>query len=319
MQASSLSILCPVRNVEKEITGILQFAAQQTKGLETEFIIVDMGSSDRTVLQAVWLMKEQGLHGFVIQNGASLVPEALNTAVQKSSGEYLCFLFARRLYSGFAKPLLEAAKRSKADIVFGCTGKDEVHAAERRTLSSAIRQPDGAGFTREMLRRTVSPDLAALLIRRAFLIESNLLFTESCAYGYAEEFLYRCLLSGPSVLQVPLLLVRDGAFELKRGRQGPVGWNIFQRAQAALRIKETAKANLPNDGELLRLLEKDKLPRTVMNCVDIVLREGKTFLQVRRFLSENSYDRLLAVDGKTEKNLRHRVFLWKAAPWLYRP
>lgn len=319
MQAASLSILAPVRNIENEITGILQFAAEQTKGLETEFIVVDMGSSDRTVLQAVWLMKELGLHGFVVQNGASLVPEALNTAIQKSSGEYLSFLFARRLYSGFAKPLLESARRSQADLVFGCTGKDEVHAAERRTVSSAIRQPDGAWVAREMLRRGTVPDLAAILVRREFLIENGLLFTESSIYGYAEEFLFRCLFSASSVLQVPTLLVRDETFELGRGRQGQIGWSIFQRAQAALRVREAARSSLPEDTELLRLLEKDKIPRTVMNCVDIAMREGKTFLQVRRYLSESGYDRLLMTDGRTEKNLRHRVFLWKTAPWLYRP
>lgn len=319
MQAASLSILCPVRDVENEVAGILQFAAEQVKGLEAEFIIVDMGSSDRTVLQAVWLMKELGLHGFVIQNGASLVPEALNTAIQKSSGTYLAFLFARRLYSGTVKPLLEAALRSGADAVFGCAGRDEVHAAERRSVSSAIRQPDGVWFARDMLRRGTVPDIGATLLRRSFLLDSGLLFSESCAYGYAEELLFRCFLTARTVLQVPVLLVRDGALELKRGRQGPVGWNIFQRTQAALRVMETARSKFPNDAELLRLLAKDKLPRTVMNCVDVALREGKSFPQVRRFLSENGYDRLLATDGKTEKTLKRRVFLWKTAPWLYRP
>ena len=319
MQAASLSILCPVRNVEHEIGGILQFAAEQTKGLATEFIVVDMGSSDRTVLQAVWLMKERGLHGFVIQNGASLVPEALNTAIQKSSGEYLCFLFARRLYSGFASPLLEAARRGQVDLVFGCEGKDEVQAAERRTISSAIRQPDGAWFLRDMLRRAISPDLAAVLIRRSFVMENGLVFAESCAYGYAEEFLDRCFLSASSVQQVPVLLVRDDTFALKRGRQGPVGWNVFQRTQAVLRVRETARLRFPNDAELMRLLQKDKLPRTVMSCVDVVLREGRSFLQVRRYLSESGYDRLLTVDGRTEKGLRRRILVWKAAPWLYRP
>ena len=319
MQAASLSILAPVKNVENEISGILRFAAEQTEGLETEFIVVDMGSSDRTVLQAVWLMKKLGLHGFVIQNGPSLVPEALNTAIQKSGGAYVSFLFSRRLYSGFAKPLLEAAARSQADLVFGCMGKDEIHAAERRIVSSAVRQPDGAWFARATLRRSVSPDLAAVLIRRSFLMESGLLFSESCAYGYAEEFLLRCFLSASSVLQAPVLLVRDATFELKRGRQGPVGWNVFQRVQAALHVRETAHAGAADDAELLRLLEKDKIPRTVMGCVDVVMREGKTFPQVRRYLSESGYDRLLTTDGRTEKELRLRVFVWKTAPWLYRP
>ena len=51
MQAMSLSVILPVRNVEQEISGILRSVVRQTNGIETEFILVDMGSDDGTPLE----------------------------------------------------------------------------------------------------------------------------------------------------------------------------------------------------------------------------------------------------------------------------
>ncbi|WP_411655693.1 glycosyltransferase family A protein [Anaeromassilibacillus sp. SJQ-1] len=89
MQAMSLSVILPVRNVEQEISGILRSVVRQTNGIETEFILVDMGSDDGTPLECVQLIKNERLHGFVVQNGDSDVAAALNTGIQKASGTYI--------------------------------------------------------------------------------------------------------------------------------------------------------------------------------------------------------------------------------------
>ena len=105
MQAINLSIILPVRNVEQEISGILRSVVRQTNGIEAEFILVDMGSEDGTPLECVQLIKNEKLHGFVIQNGDSDVAAALNTGIQKASGTYVSFIFARRLYMDFLKAI----------------------------------------------------------------------------------------------------------------------------------------------------------------------------------------------------------------------
>lgn len=319
MQVSELSILIPAKNIENEIPQILSFAAKQTKGMNVEFVIVDMGSTDKTVLQAVMLMKELSLHGFVIQNGDSTVSTALNTAVQKAGSEYLSFLFARRLYNGFLQEYLDTAKHTKADIVFGCFSKDEMRAAERRTISSAIRQPDGGHFVKDILRRKIKADIAAVTIRREFLISKQINFVDNCAFGYAEEFILRCMLCASTVVQAPVLLQRDETYELKRGKLSPAGLRIFQRVEAALRILNTAKSSYGNDAELLRLLEKDIIPLTIMNAIDTMLHEGGSHRAIKSFLNVSGYDRLLTSDRKTEPALKRRILLWKTAFWLYHP
>ena len=94
MQAINLSIILPVRNVvEQEISGILRSVVRQTNGIEAEFILVDMGSEDGgTPLECVQGIKNEGLHGFVIQNGDGDVAAALNTGIQKASGTYVSFI-----------------------------------------------------------------------------------------------------------------------------------------------------------------------------------------------------------------------------------
>ena len=113
MQAPELSLILPVRDIEIELPGILRSIKEQVGAATAEWIIVDMGSDDQTVLRAVQYIKEERLQGFVIQNGKGSVSAALNTGMQKAAGEYLSFVFARRLYGGYLSSYLEAARAAR--------------------------------------------------------------------------------------------------------------------------------------------------------------------------------------------------------------
>ena len=318
MQQTQLSIILPVKNVEQVIEGILCFAADQTEKLEAEYIIVDMGSTDRTVLQAVQFIKSRKLHGFVIQNGDSTAAAALNTGLQKACGDYVTFIFARRLYLNFVQGYYDTALRTGADFVFGCENEEEVRAAERHMISRAIRHPGGQSVLRSLLEGAVRIDISAVLISRIFLSEHNISFFESSRYGYSEEFLYRCLLAAGQTVQSPTLIRRNGVFELKRGKLKPAGEAIFQRAEAILRVLDVVRAS-GGDTELIRLLEKRKLPEILMDCVDVLLREGNDCGTVKRCLRDFGYDRYLSPTREMNRGLIKKILVWKTAPWLYVP
>lgn len=317
--ATEISVIFPVKNLESEIAQILAFASKQAEGLNTEFIVVDMGSSDRTVFQAVRFIKENGLHGFVIQNGESAVPTALNTGIQKAGGLYVTFVFARRLYENFLATYLETAKRAKADFIFGCMSGDEARSAERRTVSSAIRQPGGNEYLKHVLHRSMEIDISAVLIRRDFLRSRELSFQEAISFGYSEEFVSCCLLSASVVAQAPALLKRCPEIELKRGKQRPAGTGIFQRVEATQHVLDAAKLSYGNDSELIRLLERNRLPLAVMSGIDVMLREGSRIQDVRTYLQATGYDRLLVTDHTMDSNLKRKILIWRTAPWLYKP
>ena len=319
MQPSELSVLIPTQNIEKEISSIISFAAEQTKEIDAEFIIVDMGSTDKTVLEAVLEIKRLNLRGFVIQNGVSNVPTALNTALQKAGGKYLTFFFARRLYSGVLSSYLDIANRFEADVVFGCFTKEEYRAAERYAISSVIRRPEASRYIREAVTRERKLDLAAVMVRREFLMSKQLSFDDNCTFGYAEEFLLQSLLYAGSVMQVPVMLHRQKELELKRGKSGSVGLKIFSRVEAACNVLESAQSATGEIGDLPVILEKRWLPMVVMNCIDVVLREGISYHNVKDYLYASGYGKLLVVDRRADAGMKRRLVTWKTVPWLYRP
>jgi glycosyltransferase involved in cell wall biosynthesis len=314
-----LSLILPVKNVEEEIVKILHFIQEQIGKLNSELIVVDMGSTDRTVLQAVRQMKETGLHGYVIQNGNSTASAALNTGIQKADGYYISFVFARRLYEDFIPAFLETANRTKADFVFGCTSRDEARTAERHSLSSAILHRGGRQYLKDWILRGMAIDISAVLIRSAFLAKHQIEFEESCRYGYSEEFIARCLLFSDAVVQAPVVLSRNETYELKRGKLKPAGMDIFQRVESALRIADAVRTNCSEDMELLRLMERIRVPQAVMNAVDVLLREGSDFRSVRGSLQAFGYNHLLTVDRRMDPKLRRKILLWRLSPGLYHP
>ena len=318
MQLTELSIIIPVRNIEQEISGILRSVAAQTAELEAEFIVVDMGSSDQTVLEAVQLIKELKLRGFVIQNGDGTVSAALNTGIQKAGGDYITFIFARRLYRDFISGYLDTAVRTSADFVFGSVTEEESRSVERRLISKAIRQESSTGYVKNVIKGNLHIDISAILLRRKFIMEKQIHFFDSCSHGYAEEFVFRCLLSADIIAQSSTVIKRDAIFELKRGKQQSVGKDIFQHADAILRIIDIVKTSHRDDLELLQLLEREKLPLTIMNAVDVMLKEGMAYNTVRGYLRFAGYDKFLHISRQTDKMLKRRIKVWQIIPWIYK-
>ena len=317
---AEVSIIIPVKNIEKEIPGILRSLIAQVEGLEAEFIVVDMGSADETVLESVQMIKEYQLRGCVVQNGNGTVSSALNTGLQKAGGDYITFIFARRLYRDFIKGYHDTAVKTGADFVFGSVSELSAKQAERRTIhSSVVKKPAGADFVTDILNGTLYVDISAVMVSRRFLLERHIRFTDECANGYAEEFVYRCLLCSTNAVQSPTILKRDDVFELKRGKQANIGKAIFQHVEAMRRIEDIIRTDYRDNAELNQIFTGDKLPKTVLYCVDVLLREGSGNSSIQRCLKLRGYDKLLASSKITDPALKRKIFLWRRVPWMYKP
>lgn len=317
MQGMDLSIIIPVRNIEQQISGILRSVASQAADLEVEFIVVDMGSTDQTVLESVQLIKELKLRGFVIQNGDTTVASALNTGIQKAGGHYITFIFARRLYRDFIRGYLETAVRTSADFIFGSVSEEESRACERRLISKSIHRETGAQYIKGILKGNIHIDISAIMLRRKFIVGKQIRFFDSCSYGYSEEFVFRCLLSAEVIVQAPTIIKRDAVYELKRGKQKPAGNGIFQRTDAMLRILDSIKTG-GQDAELIQLFEQEKLPLAIMNGIDILLGEGVGYDAIRGYLKASGYNKFLITGKQTDSALKRRIFVWKTLPWMYK-
>lgn len=320
MQPSELSIILPVKNTEQELPGILQSLETQTEGLEKEIIVVDMGSKDRTVWEAVQFIKEGKVRGCVVQNGPGTVPAALNTGLQKAGGEYVSFIFARRLYRDFIRGYLETARRFEADLVYGSASESESKLASRRAINIlAPKRMTGPELLKEILRGNLQMDISALLFRRSLLLENHILFEITDSAGYTEEFIYRCLLASKMPVQSPTVMRRNTELEMKRGKTANFGKSIFLYVDSMRRIETKIKACCPDQKDLIDLFEHEKIPSVILRCVDILLNEGESVSQIRQYLRQGGYDRLLQVNRRTSAPLYRRVKCWKHMPLLYRP
>ena len=86
-----------------------------------------------------------------------------------------------------------------------------------------------------------------------------------------------------------------------------------------LRVQAVIENRCPDNRELCESFEERKLPETVMDCVDVLLREGLGYNTVRGYLRVEGYDRLLAQGKRTGRALRGRIRLWRMLPWMYHP
>ncbi|CAB1248602.1 MAG: glycosyltransferase [Clostridiales bacterium] len=310
------SIVFPVLNLEKEIEGILCREKEQTENLNTEFIIVDMGSSDRTILKALQLLSELHLRGSVVQNGKTTVSSALNTGIMRAGGTYITFLFARRLYKNYLPAYVKAAGEGTVDLVFGTMSQVEMNRLHQRKHPENLF---GIECVRKILEDQLPIDISAIFLRKAFLLEQQIYLNDECSFGYSEEFLLRCFLSAGTIREAPVLLTRDRECELHREKQKNFGEMIFQRISAMERILEILETEHGNQKELIALFRQKKLPQTVINCVDILLREKLSHGAILTFLKKRGYYRYLKTGKYTPKNLQKQIFIWKRFPKLYRP
>lgn len=310
-----VSVVIPVKNIDKHISAILKNIAEQANGINLELIVVDMRSSDKTMLSSLKTIKMNSLRGFVVENGDSGIACALNTGIYKSSGRYVTFLFPRRLYTGLLADYFQTASRSNADFVYGCApGSNEKLVAALK--SGAIK---GTELITGLVKNIINIDIGAVMLSRDFLSNNHLTFDEKCRYGYAEEFIYRLLLKTDRNFQSHAVMKRGRELEPLASAQEPVGIICFDRVEALLHIRDEAALAYPDNRKLNALFTYEVLPQAVFDCIDLLLREGLGYSAVRNTVKLKGFEDLLISGKGTSNKLRKNMLTWKLVPWMYRP
>lgn len=292
------------------MAGILEHIQKETENSSCELIIVDMGSDDSTVATALSLLHQRKLNGCVIQNGKTCPSSALNAGLQRARGEYVTFLFARRVYSGILESFYTTACHTAADMVFGSLSADDARLAERQAISRVVKKKEGADYMIAALEGRLELDVAAVLLRRQFLMENQLWFQCDCRFGYGEEFLYKCLLRAKDVVQAPAIPVRMTELELRRAPAKPVGREVFQEIDAMVRVRDLLWCEHAQNSHLIDLMVCRRIPQAVMHCVDILIRNGFSPSAVKTELKKDSYQRLLKIGSCTGQELRRKIYRW---------
>ena len=161
--------------------------------------------------------------------------------------------------------------------------------------------------------------IGCVLFHKDFLIKNRLTFSEDYSCGYQEAFLYQCL-----------LYVREriyfGGYDCRReplyqnlGDSRIKEFACFERVDALAEIRDMMKNCGAGNKKLVELMEHQRLPSAVLECVETLLKSGRGYNAISRYVQKHGYYQLLKSGHSTGSSLRKKIFVWKKLPWMYQP
>lgn len=313
----SLSVIIPSKNNKYHVSEIIKRIAAELPEDEVEFIVIDMNSSDDSVIWALEEIKNNNLRGCVIQSGGASISSALNTGIYKSDGRYITFVYPSRMYKDYLPDYLKTADKTAAEFVFAVPSQTSGIAAENSIFSrSGNNSVDPADLMTELIYSRVFFDFTAVMLKREYLLRHHIKFYEDCHFGYAEAFIYNVLLHHPQTACADIRLERDIENTAVKD-SGTENINCYERIDAMLKVYDTLKLQRRDNLKLLELFEYQKLPSVVISVADILRKQGFSIPAIRKSLKQKGYSRLLKISRCTTPALRKKILLCKFAPFLY--
>lgn len=310
-----ISVIIPSKNNKNKTAEIIRKISEETQNIEVEFIVIDMNSTDNTVLLTLNEIKNKNLRGCVIQSGGSSMSSALNTGIFKSDGKYITFVYPRRLYKNYLSAYYNDIKTKNADFVFSAPSGLEHHS---EAFSSSLNGISGTDLIIGLVRSVINIDFAAVMIKREFLLSNHIRFYDECNYGYAEAFIFNTLLFNPKTAYTDITLERDYISGLSNDETVAVTNNCFERVEAIKKIAEVIDLRHKSNILLNSIFEYQKIPSVIMSCIDTLLDAGFGYGAIKKLLHLRHYDSLLKISKITSSKLRIKILVWKVTPWLYK-
>ena len=192
-----VSVVVPMYNAERTIAVPLLSLARQTLPPESfELVLVDDGSTDRSVSKARKLMETVHFRWIILEGARRGVSAARNKGIEHARGDHVFFLDADdSLPPDFLATILEGIENEGADVawIWKITNPAEFPALVKHPM--AMRRT-GLACLEAYLR---IPRNAQVMVRRSFLGTSRVRYTEGLAYGEDFDFFVRLLLEARRV------------------------------------------------------------------------------------------------------------------------
>jgi glycosyltransferase involved in cell wall biosynthesis len=197
-----LSFIIPTYNLQNFIVQTLKSVIHQTSN-NYEIIIVDDGSTDKTVAEAKGILKTLEFIEYKIvckENGG--VSSARNAGIQEARGEYIIFLDGddiaeSELVSEINKILVKVNSNLpdvifwKYDIVFE---KGKIVHKYFDINQEPMHLFTGVDILEYILLKKMEIGIGSAAYRRETLLQNSLIFTEGCSNGEDQEFIYKFLI-----------------------------------------------------------------------------------------------------------------------------
>ncbi len=314
MSNVDLSVIIPSKNNKHKTAEIIRHISENTDDLDIEFIVIDMNSSDDSVSSALQEIKSRHLKGCVIQSGKSTVSSALNTGIYQSNGKYITFVYPRKLYKDYMISYYHTIEKHNGDIVFAVPSDSSERISDELVKDHILNQD----FIYHLAKMPFYIDLAAVMLRREYLLDHHIRFFDECRLGYAEAFIYNIMLFEPKAVYDNTELQRDYVNSMS-DEETVSNRACMSRIDALIKVYEQILLCRKDDQQLVHLFEYEKIPAAVMSVVDILLKENFSCSAVKKKLHKKHYDEYLRISSKIPSKLRYKIFKWKWIPYFYKP
>ena len=313
MSDIDLSVIVPIKNVEANIESIISLIADKCCNMRFEIIITDLNSADDSVGAAFDAFDRLRIPGTVIHCGSDVPGCALNCGMDKANGKYVTFIFPRRLFVDCIDSYFCDIEKKKADLIFA-----SAPFAREKSVVFTDNSSMSDIFDAVMYGK-VKCDIASMMVSLSFLRHNNIHFSESLTHGYSDDFISKVLIKCSSAVVSTLSPERCAKYEAPKSTAERINESMrFERLDAAETLIKYATADVKDNKHKQKVLIEEKIPATVLACIDALLAERYTVNAIKNALKKNNHDSLLRVGRYTSPKTRRKIIMWRLTPHLYK-
>lgn len=268
-----VSVVVPTYNREKLIAKTLDSIINQTYK-DIEVLVIDDGSKDNTqdVIQRYISLYPQKIKYFLKENGG--VSSARNLGIDKSKGEYICFVDSDDwIYPTKIEKQLKQLLSQEYDACYcGYNTLDSDDRVLSRNRIAFVRD----NVLLEYVKNKAVSHISALLINNLHLKEKNIRFTEGCSWGEDIEFYIKVLCEFKATY-VDEYLCNYVVYDLGSGNLSEFNW---EKLDKDVYIWEKIWAYIKNskmDKFIKQKIEKIifgyRLPAGILNRINLQLAD----------------------------------------------
>ncbi len=268
-----VSVIIPAYNSQDYISRAVSSVLNQTHS-ETELIVIDDGSTDRTPEIVYDLSKLDNRVKLISQTNQG-VCSARNVGMRESKGDFLAFLDSDDLLDpGFLKTLLAQILHSESDIAF-CSYRWVFERSKKtRAIVPDITEGEviqGKDLILRIIEGRINVWTCSALYTRTLITQAGLRFTPGASRGEDKEFIWKAILNARSIAGTRQILssyfIRAGSLSKK------ADLTAMHELSFLLRFRKYVKTTT-NDRDLLEVLDSRFLPKKYAYMIYFLSKNG---------------------------------------------
>lgn len=200
----TISVIIPVYEVEEYIENTIKSILNQTYK-DFEVILVNDGTKDDSINIAERLLSISGVKYYVINQENMGVSAARNIGIKQSNAEWIvCIDSDDIITKDFLKTLYEMCIKYEVDLSisgFKIVNQKSIFTEPKQNAKPLLLKQDC--IMKLFLRRKVKIISPAMLMKKSFILENELFYSEDIRFSEDQHFIWKVLLKIEKCVFVP--------------------------------------------------------------------------------------------------------------------